>query len=136
MSVHPGSCRCGGVSVTAFGKPHFKGFCHCDDCRRSNGAPIVSFAGFEASTIEWKSRETLAEWRNGEFARHFCKACGSPVAYTDDQLPEVIFFYVGFMAEPEAFPPDHHSYHSEKIGWLKLSDSLERFDETSYPRPQ
>ena len=136
MTEHLGSCRCGGVAVKASGKTCFTGYCHCDDCRRSNGSPVASFAGFEQSKVEWDSRETLTLWNNGEFARHFCKACGSPVAYFDNKLPDVLFFYVGFMAEPNDFAPEHHSYHGRKIQWLALSDNLPKFEKTSYPRPE
>jgi len=136
MTTHPGSCRCGSVSMKATGSPQFSGYCHCDDCRRSNGAPIVSFAGFGRAQVEWKSQERLAEWNNGPFTRMFCKACGSPVAYADQQVSEIVFFYTGFMKDPSAFPPDHHSYYNEKLDWVQLSDTLERFEKTSYPRPE
>ncbi|MEO0329390.1 MAG: GFA family protein [Pseudomonadota bacterium] len=136
VQTYNGHCRCGGVSIESTGKPYFSGYCHCDDCRRSNGAPVVSFAGFKTDKIDWKKQDTLAHWQNGNFKRHFCKSCGSPIAYTDAVLPDVVFFYAGFMENPESFPPDHHSYNSEKISWLKLADDLPKFEQTSYPRPQ
>lgn len=135
MSKHLGSCRCGGVAIEAGQETHFQGYCHCDDCRRSNGAPIVSFAGFEADQFNWTNKETLTKWCNGDFSRLFCKTCGSPVAYTDSQISDVTFFYIGFMKDRSAFPPDHHSYHNEKISWLEIGDDLPKLNETSYPRP-
>ena len=136
MTVHHGHCRCGSISIRTTGPTHFAGYCHCDDCRRSNGAPIVSFAGFEKQNFEWASKGTLSKWRNGDYARLFCNRCGTPIAYTDDKVPEVTFFYAAFMDDPEAFPPEHHSYHKHKIEWLKLSDDLPKFENTSYPRPE
>jgi len=136
MSKHLGSCRCGSVAIEAAGKTHFAGYCHCDDCRRSNGAPVVAFAGFEQDQFSWTAKETLNEWCNGDFGRLFCKSCGSPIAYTDSQLSEVTFFYIGFMEDPAAFPPENHSYHNEKISWLKLGDDLPKFNKTSYDRPE
>ena len=136
MNDHIGKCRCGGVSIRTSGNVHFSGYCHCDDCRRSNGAPIVAFVGFKKNEFEWNSDETLAEWRNETYSRFFCKACGSPIAYADDKLPEVTFFYTGFMENPESFPPEHHSYHGAKLGWLNLADDLPTHAITSYPRPE
>ena len=136
MSNHTGACRCGSVAIEATGELHFSGYCHCDDCRRSNGAPVVSFVGFEQDQFNWTSNSTLTKWQNGSFARLFCKSCGSPVAYTDNQLPEVTFFYTAFMHDPAAFPPEHHSYHGEKISWFNLNDDLPKFEDTSYPRPE
>lgn len=133
---HTGHCRCGGVAISVMQKPSFSGYCHCDDCRRSNGAPLVSFAGFGSDGISWTARETLADWRNGSFTRQFCGNCGSPVAYLDDAVPEIVFFYTAFMSEPEAFPPESHSYCSRRISWLQLTDDLPKFENTSYPRTQ
>ena len=136
MSNRGGTCRCGSVAIEVTGLPHFTGYCHCDDCRRSNGAPVASFAGFEEKDFGWTSKENLGEWRNGDYVRLFCKVCGSPIAYRDDNLPDVVFFYTGFMSDPAAFPPEHHSYYKHKIKWLELSDDLPKFENTSYPRPQ
>ncbi|MEM9332884.1 MAG: GFA family protein [Pseudomonadota bacterium] len=118
--------------MTAIGAAHFNGYCHCDDCRRSNGAPVVSFTSFKADQITWQSRESLCEWRNGRFARHFCKICGSPVAYTDDDIADEFFFYVGFMSDATEFPPEHHSFYGEKIRWLALCDELPKSEYTSF----
>lgn len=134
MSKHLGKCRCGEVAIEATGNPHFSGYCHCDDCRRSNGAPLVAFIGFNREQFTWTSRETLAEWQNGTFARLFCKGCGTPIAYTDDAVPEMVFFYTAFMQDPEAFPPESHSYFSHKIEWLQTADDLPRHEQTSFPR--
>ena len=135
MNIHSGSCRCGGVSIEASGNANFKGYCHCDDCRRSNGAPVVSFVAFTCKQFDWKTKQSLAEWRNGDFGRLFCKSCGSPVAYTDDHYPEVVFFYIGFMTKPSIFAPENHSFHSSKLSWLKLVDELPKSNQTSYPYP-
>ena len=136
MNTQTGTCRCGSIAVEITGPAHFAGYCHCDDCRRSNGSPLASFAGFERKDFNWTAKETLSEWRNGAYARLFCDHCGSPVAYSDDNLPEVVFFYAGFMSNPEAYPPEHHSYYRHKIDWLELSDDLPKFENTSYPRPE
>ncbi len=136
MSKHLGSCRCGSVAIEATHETHFTGYCHCDDCRRSNGAPIVAFAGFEKDQFEWTNKESLAEWCNGDFSRLFCKVCGSPIAYTDKKLSDITFFYIGFMKDASAFPPENHSYHNEKINWLELCDDLPKFNKTSYDRPE
>ena len=134
--THKGQCRCGGVRIEATGAPGFMGYCHCDDYRRSNGSPVSAFVGFRPIDVKWLTKETLSKWRNGNYVRHFCKVCGAPVAYVDENAPEMIFFYSGFMVEPANFPPEHHSYHGEHIPWLILNDTLERFENTPYPRAE
>ena len=132
--IHKGYCRCGGVTIEASGTPRFSGYCHCDDCRRSNGAALVAFVGFDHDQFSWTSSETLSSWQNGTFTRQFCKACGAPIAYLDAAAPELVFFYTAFMQEPANFPPQSHSYYSGKIDWLQLADDLPKHDKTSFPR--
>ena len=37
-----GGCLCGAVRYQATGVPLVTGHCHCADCRRHNGAPVVT----------------------------------------------------------------------------------------------
>jgi hypothetical protein len=44
--VLTGGCRCGAVRYAAEGAPAHSSLCHCADCRRSAGAPMVAWALF------------------------------------------------------------------------------------------
>jgi len=41
-----GGCHCGAVRYEVTGKPQHVALCHCSDCRRSAGAPMVAWAAF------------------------------------------------------------------------------------------
>lgn len=130
MDAHRGHCRCEGVVVTVTGEPDVSVYCHCDDCRRSAGAPLIASAGFAREDVTWHSKETLSKWVKGTCTRWFCNRCGSPVAQSHESQPKLIFFNTAFMDEPEKFPPKYHSFAPEQLDWLQLNDELPRYEKT------
>lgn len=130
MVSHRGHCRCEGVVILAKCEPEIKVYCHCDDCRRSAGAPIIAAVSFEKSHIDWQSSDTLARYENGSCTRLFCNRCGSSIAQEHESAPTRTYFNTAFMDEPENFAPEAHSYSTEQLSWLKLNDTLPRHEKT------
>ncbi|TIQ37507.1 MAG: hypothetical protein E5X48_06235 [Mesorhizobium sp.] len=40
-------------TLSVSGKPIWVGYCHCHSCRRHSGAPVVTFAAFSASQVDF-----------------------------------------------------------------------------------
>lgn len=130
MKTHRGHCRCEGVVVEISGDPVLSVFCHCDDCRRSAGAPVIASVGFEKDGIKWQAMETLERWTKGTCSRLFCKRCGSPIAQEHESAPAKTFFNTAFMDRPEDFPPTYHTFEGQQLPWLELADQLSRHEKT------
>jgi len=126
MTIHRGHCRCEGVVIEAAEDQLAAVYCHCDDCRRSAGAPLIAAVGFDKNAVTWVSDETLAKWVKGTCTRLFCNRCGTPVAQLHESAPERIYFNTGFMDEPQNFPPQAHAFAPEQLPWLELTDTLRR----------
>ena len=45
-SIVLGGCLCGAVRYEATGEPYNITHCHCADCRKSSGAPFVTWVSF------------------------------------------------------------------------------------------
>ncbi len=134
--MHKGHCRCGAVAMTASGEPVFSVFCHCDDCRRATGAPVLSSVAFKKVDINWHESKGLKRHTNGTAHRLFCNECGSAIAQEHDSAADRTYFNTGFMDEPNNYPPTAHAYEGEQIQWLELSDTLPRAKATlSITRP-
>lgn len=127
---HRGHCRCGSVAMVAHAAPNFSVYCHCDDCRRSTGAPVTASVAFAKNAIVWEAHQTLERYRNGTATRLFCRQCGSPVAQEHDSVSDRTFFNTGFMDDPSAFPPTAHTFAVKQLEWLRLADDLPRHDST------
>jgi len=130
MTQYRGHCRCEGVVISVSSEPEVSVYCHCDDCRRSAGAPLIAAVGITKDTISWVVNDTLSYWKNGTCTRLFCKQCGSPVAQEHESAPDKTFFNTAFMDDPERFPPTFHSFEGQQLSWLELTDALPRYEKT------
>lgn len=128
MSKYRGHCRCEGVVVEVSEDPLASVYCHCDDCRRSAGAPVIASVGFDKAAIEWVTKDTLAIWKKGTCTRIFCNRCGTPIAQEHEVASGRTYFNTSFMDTPELFPPAAHAFAPEQLPWLELSDKLERHE--------
>jgi hypothetical protein len=129
---HTGSCRCGLIGAESTAAPFWASYCHCRDCRRQTGAPVAAFVGFRESDLSWQGEPS--SWRAGGITRSFCRSCGSQIAYRDDRLPGDIYLYLGFMDEPEAYPPRLHAFEQRRLPFLHIADDLPRYDGFSIER--
>jgi len=126
-----GRCHCGAVTWRAEGEPKHHALCHCDDCRRWSGAPLVGWIAFDESEVEIAG-ETRA-WHSSETAtREFCVKCGTGLFYRNPvALPGIVDIQSGTMDDPEAFPPGAHIMVKHRLGWTREMDKLPAFE--SYP---
>jgi len=122
-----GGCLCGAVRFRLSERPDWTSYCHCKDCRKATGAPVVAFVGAATAAVSFEGEIEPASHRSSaEVRRRFCPRCGSPIAYQDAQLRGMIYFFLGALDEPEAFPPGHHAWESQRLPWLHLDDELPR----------
>ena len=124
--THSGACRCGLVSADMSAGPVFSSYCHCRDCRKQTGAPVMAFVGFRRADLTWHGEPK--SWRAGGVERYFCDHCGSQIGYHDDRLPGEIYMTLGFMDHPEQYPPTMHAFEARRLPFLHITDDLPRFD--------
>jgi len=134
QALHTGGCRCGAVRFAASAEPHHVSYCHCADCRKASGAPVLAFVGFMTGEVAIEG-EALRVYENGPVKRSFCGICGSPIAYVDARLADRFYFVLGAMDAPENFKPMHHAYVREQLPYVHMPDGLPRYPRTSVPRP-
>ena len=130
--VHTGSCRCGLISAESSAEPVLCSYCHCRDCRKQTGAPVVAFVGFREADLSWFG--TPRSFRSGGVQRDFCERCGSQIGYRDDLLPGEVYLTLGFMDEPERYPPVLHAFEKRRLPFLHIADDLPRHDGFSIAR--
>ena len=123
-----GGCMCGAVRYEATGEPIVTGHCHCEDCRRHNGAPVVTLVMFEAGQVRFTKGERKIYSSSPGVGRAFCGHCGTPLTWEGevDDRP-IIEFHISTLDDPDAFVPDRHWYHSRRIAWFDVADDLPRY---------
>ncbi len=123
-----GGCHCGAVRYEVQGEPQHVSVCHCSDCRKSAGAPFVSWAAFKTSELQIKG-EVTAYHSTGSAVRHFCPRCGTGIYYVnEDVLPGLIDIQTCTLDDPEALEPQLHVQGAEQLHWTKNIEDRPKFE--------
>lgn len=128
---YPGGCICNAIRYAVFGPPAMVAYCHCEDCRKSSGSAVSVLAGFRKDGFELISGDPAYYAGVPEVKRSFCKVCGTPLFYENQNFPENIYIQIGSFDDPEQLPPDRHTWVSERISWHRIIDDLQQYEKLS-----
>ncbi len=124
-----GGCHCGAVRYAVKGKPQHVTLCHCTDCRKSSGAPMVSWAAFSEGDFRVVSGEAITFNSSGQSMRSFCGTCGTGVYFRNaDFLPGIVDIQSATLDDPDAYAPMAHIQTAERIGWMAQAHGLPGFE--------
>jgi hypothetical protein len=133
MSIQ-GGCQCGAVRYELRGEPKHTALCHCQDCRKSAGAPVVAWTAFADSDFALLAGTLTTFNSSGTAMRSFCPVCGTGIAYRNaEYLPGIVDIQTATLDDPQAFPPQVHIQTAERIGWMAEAHTLPEF--ARFPGP-
>lgn len=124
-----GQCHCGAIRYQVSGDPLHHALCHCSDCRRHAGAPMVGWAMFKSDrvTISRGSPKIYASSTHGR--RHFCADCGTGLFYTNENmLPGLTDIQSGTLDDPNAIPAQVQIQTAERLRWMEHAHTLPAFE--------
>ena len=124
-----GGCHCGAVRYQVEGEPLTHSLCHCSDCRRHAGAPMVGWMMFreDAITVTKGAPKVYESSEHGR--RHFCPDCGTGLFYTNTKvLAGITDIQSATLDDPNAIPPRVQVQVAERIGWMARAHELPTFD--------
>ncbi|HVF37323.1 MAG TPA: GFA family protein [Sphingomicrobium sp.] len=111
-----GQCHCGAVRYEMPVEAIHKALCHCSDCRRHSGAPMVAWGLVEKDRFRVEG-ETKEYASSEQGRRHFCEQCGTSLFYTNDQIfPGQIDVQLATLDDPDAITPEVQIQVAERIG--------------------
>jgi len=123
-----GQCHCGAIRYEVSGEPAYHALCHCTDCRRSSGAPVVAWALFPESAVAVTGEPTIRA-SSEDARRHFCPQCGCGLFYTNAvTFPGMIDVQTATLDDPDAFPLQLHVQTAERVGWMENAHELPQFE--------
>jgi hypothetical protein len=119
-----GGCYCGQIRYEVTGEPFHESNCHCSICRRTTGAPLVTW--FSVKQTEFRfSAGNPACFRSSEKAeRTFCPRCGTQLTFQVLRRPDEIDVTVCSLDKPDAVPPREHIHTASKPDWMRICDGL------------
>lgn len=126
---HTGGCHCGAVRYAVEGEPQHVVLCHCADCRKSAGAPMVAWAAFAEGEFTLEAGELATFNSSGSAMRSFCPKCGTGITYRNAEfLPGIVDIQSATLDDPDAIPIGAHIQVAERIGWMAEAHTLPVFE--------
>jgi hypothetical protein len=124
-----GGCHCGGVRYQVEGEAMTHALCHCSDCRRHAGAPMVGWTMYPKAALKVTSGSPKIYESSEHGRRHFCPDCGSGLFYVNDQvLPGIVDIQSATYDDPDAVPAQVHIQVAERIEWMARAHELPQFE--------
>lgn len=132
LATMTGSCLCGSVRYSVAAEPLGTSLCHCEDCRKSSGAPVVAWTFFPAGTIRFDGPVRTVRFAARE--RTFCPACGSPLMFFDPAIPEQFEVTTCTLDRAADIQLCDHNWTTDRLPWFDTADDLPRFPHNT-PQP-
>lgn len=124
-----GGCHCGAVRYEVSDEPLTAALCHCQDCRRHAGAPLVAWTMYPVAAV--KITKGVAKIYNSSEngRRHFCPDCGTGLFYVNDKvLPGIIDVQLCTYDDPAAVAPRANIQTAERLKWMETAHKLPDFE--------
>lgn len=127
--TYTGQCHCGAVRYQLSGEPKVVSLCHCRDCQRSAGAPMVSWAMFPDTALTLLQGQPTTINSSGTAMRSFCGHCGSGLFYRNAAiLPGIVDVQTATLDNPDLLPPSLQIQTAERLHWITRLNDLPGFE--------
>ena len=124
-----GGCHCGAIRYEVKGEALSHALCHCTDCRRHAGAPMVGWTMYPESSVSLIKGAPRVYSSSEHGRRHFCPDCGTGLFYTNGQnLPGIIDVQSATYDDPAAIPAQAQIQVADRISWMATAHTLPAFD--------
>lgn len=121
-----GGCLCGAVRYRLARVPRQVVHCHCAQCRRAAGAPVVTWATVREAEFAIVEGEPAWFASSDHGKRGFCPRCGTQLLFVSTRYPGAVDVTAASLDHPERLAPLRHTFAPERIAWLEMSDGLPR----------
>ncbi len=122
--THEGGCLCGAVRYRIDGPIDSVSHCHCNSCRRSAGAAVVTWFTVRREQLAWTAGRPKRFASSPGVTREFCGDCGTDLTYANEKAANTIDITIGSLDCAAGHPADHHVWTADRLPWLHLDDDL------------
>lgn len=117
-------------------------YCHCNQCRRSSGAPVLLTAQVPGDAFRLTKGSPRAYRTSDSGQSFFCGDCGSGLygEYVSESHllargGRYFSVRVGCCDDPGAVAPQIHQFVEHKLSWFETTDDLPRLTGNTLPHP-
>ncbi len=117
-----GGCFCGAIRYEIEDGDYPVANCHCSMCRRTSGAPFVTWLVAPASRFRYTSGEPRILHSSEKGTRYFCERCGTPLVCITADHPDNVDVTTGSLDEPGRYVPTFAVHEDTKLPWLHRTE--------------
>jgi hypothetical protein len=127
MTTREGGCFCGAIRYRITGEPTQVNHCHCRMCQRLSGAPVVTWATFKTTDVQFLKGGP--KWfRSSEIAqRGFCANCGTQLIWRPEEETDETDLSAASLDDPNSVRPNDHIWVESQLDWMQIEDDLPRY---------
>ncbi|MGD8415993.1 MAG: GFA family protein [Pseudomonadales bacterium] len=118
-----GGCFCGAVRYRIDDGDYTVANCHCSMCRRTSGAPFVTWMVVPDTAFHYVRGEPAVLESSEKGRRYFCNRCGTPIACIVADHPHNVDVTTGSLDEPEKYVPALAVHEDTKLPWLHRTEA-------------
>jgi hypothetical protein len=130
------SCKCGSVEIRVAVFPTVSVNCHCQMCRKMNGAAFSTYVPVLTSdTSVSRGGDLIGSYPvTARASKHWCQTCGTPLFNTNSLYPGMSMLYLGALPEFNAIAPRANIFCSSKLAWVDTITHLTNYAEARTAR--
>ncbi|MFA6921483.1 MAG: GFA family protein [Gallionella sp.] len=105
--------------------------CHCDFCRKHNGAAFSTYAVVAESALEITcGQDFLAVfgWSENGY-KHFCRQCGTPLYSKNAKYPGLCMVQLGVIDAQHDLTPTANIYCESRLAWTSDISQIRSFEQ-------
>ena len=125
-----GGCVCGATRYELLSPPVGLNNCHCIDCRRSAGAPFVTWGSVRPADLRLV-KGSIREIPHANRLRSFAACCGTHLFFREDTSSEWTDVTIASLDDPAPFPPEKNIWTEDRLPWVLLDPALPSFPRSS-----
>lgn len=125
-----GACDCGAVRYKITGAVRLVVNCHCNSCRRRNGAAYSTYCVVSQGDLAVvQGRESVAIYDVAERGKkRFCAKCGSPLYTENSHYPGLYMVHYGSLTDNSGLVPAFNVYCESKLPWVDAISGIKSFE--------
>jgi hypothetical protein len=128
-----GGCLCGKTRYRLLTEPNYLNDCHCIDCRKSSGAPFVSWGTVERGNLQLLSGE-LRKIPHANRIRSWAACCGTHLFFEESAAAASVDVTLASLDDPKPFVPSITIWTEDRLPWVLLDQTRPSFPQRSTPK--
>ena len=125
MSNVTGGCHCGAIRYQVAGELIVHALCHCSDCRRHAGAPVVGWTMYAEDAVKVTKGQPKVYKSSSRPPPFLRRLRHGAVLHQCEHPTGIIDIQSATYDDPDAVPAMVHIQTAERLGWMSARKSAQ-----------